>query len=274
MRTIVAGVRLSCFAVVALVFMAASARAATIYTTTGDGTSLGTIDSVTGAGTVIGPFGHVLCYSLAIDVDVANTIYVACAGNLYTANPTTGALTLVGAMVPAPHYGLEIDNSGQLWAAANNSLYKVDKTNGTTTLVGAMGAGVNVPMDLAFSPSGTLYIADGSDKLYTVNTTTGAATLVGGLSVAFIMGLMFDSGGTLFGVTYANPGSLYTINTTTAVATLVGGTGLNRPHNGSFVPAATPVPTLSQWAMIVMATLLVLIGVVAIRRQAPAAQAG
>ena len=248
----------------------ALAQAATIYTTTNGGTSLGTVDSVTGVGAVVGPFGQTACWSLAFDTN--GTMYVACGTNLYTGNKTTGALTLVGP-TSGINYGMEFDASGQLWGINGSNLYKIDKTNGATTLVGSTGAASNV-MDISFGAGGTLYVVDGTARLFTVNTTTGAASLVGTMG-SNIMALMADSSGAMYAISYATPGVLYQVNTGTAALTPVGvNTGLSQPHGGSFgaffgavstVPAS--IPTLSEWALIGLSSLVTMFGIARMRRR-------
>ena len=248
----------------------ALAQAATIYTTTNDGTSLGTVDSVTGVGTVVGPFGRSGCYSLAFDTN--GTMYVTCGSNLYTGNKTTGALTLVGATAGI-NYGMEFDASGQLWGINGNNLYKIDKTNGATTLVGSTGA-LSAVMDISFGVGGTLYLVDAAARLFTVNTTTGAGTLVGTMG-SDIMALMADTSGAMYAISYRTPGVLYRVNTSTAALTPIGGnTGLSLPHGGSFgslfgaaSTAPASIPTLSEWALIGLSSLVAMLGIARMRRR-------
>lgn len=244
---------------------AALAQAATIYTTTNTGTSLGTVDSVTGIGTVVGPFGQANCWSLAFDAN--GTMYVVCGSNLYTGNKTTGALTLVGP-TSGVNYGMEFDASGQLWGINGNNLYKIDKTTGATTLVGSTGAASNV-MDISFGAGGVLYVVDGAARLFTVNTTTGASTLVGTMGGS-VMALMAAPGGAMYAISYATPGVLFQVNTITAALTPVGAnTGLINPHGGSFgaPTSAASIPTLSEWAMVGLSSLVALFGLARVRRR-------
>lgn len=243
-------------------------QAATIYTTTNNGNSLGTVDSVTGVGTVVGPFGQSNCWSLAFDTN--GTMYVACGSNLYTGNKTTGALTLVGP-TSGINYGMEFDASGQLWGTNGSSLYKINKATGAVTLVGSTGAATNI-MDISFGAGGTLYVVDGTARLFTVNTATGASTLVGTMGSS-VMALMADSGGAMYAISYTNPGVLFQVNTVTAALTPVGAnTGLNNPHGGSFGAGATStapasIPTVSEWALIGLSSLLAMFGMTRMRRR-------
>lgn len=244
-------------------------QAATIYTTTNNGNSLGTVDSVTGVGTVVAPFGQSSCYSLAFDTN--GTMYVACGSNLYTGNKTTGALTLVGP-TSGINYGMEFDALGQLWGTNGSSLYKINKATGAVTLVGSTGAATNI-MDISFGAGGLLYVVDGAARLFTVNTATGASTLVGTMG-SNVMALMADASGAMYAISYATPGALYQVNTSTAALTPVGAnTGLSLPHGGSFgaffsaTSAPASVPTLSEWAVIGLSSLLAMFGLARMRRR-------
>ena len=72
---------------------AGSALAVTLHTTV-DGGALAVIDSSTGAGTLIGPFGYSGVYGLAFSP--SGTLYGEAGGHLATVNLSTGAATLIG----------------------------------------------------------------------------------------------------------------------------------------------------------------------------------
>jgi len=166
---------------------------------------------------------------------------------------------------------MEFDASGQLWGTNGSSLYKINKATGAVTLVGSTGAATNI-MDISFGAGGTLYVVDGTARLFTVNTATGASTLVGTMGSS-VMALMADSGGAMYAISYTNPGVLFQVNTVTAALTPVGAnTGLNNPHGGSFGAGATStapasIPTLSEWALIGLSSLLAMFGMTRMRRR-------
>jgi CSLREA domain-containing protein len=100
-------------------------------------------------------------------------------------------------------------------------LLTVDQCTGRAAKVNPDAGSQGAFDQLAFSPSGVLYLL-GNGALYTVNQDTGQKTLVGVFGLdARIKGAAFDPAtGVLYGVDLDGL-SLYTINTTTGAATLV-----------------------------------------------------
>ncbi|MCV2419224.1 IPTL-CTERM sorting domain-containing protein [Paucibacter sp. DJ2R-2] len=245
--------------------LAQQAIAAPYWTTFG-GTNIGTIDSTTGVGTVVGPTGHAGTYGVAED-PTSNILYATYGTTLATVNKSTGALTTVGNM-GISIFGITFDASGALWTVSTGTgLYTVNKASGAVTLVGN-GTPAGGWMDIAFSGGGVLYGVDGP-RLYTINTGTGASTLVATFSgpCTDVMSIGFDTGGTLYGADYS-AGKFCSINPGTAVTTLIGPTGVANPHGGDFgTPAPVPAPTLGEWAKIAFAGLLLAVGIGAIRRR-------
>ena len=161
------------------------------------------------------------------------------AGSLYTLDPTTGAATLVGALVDSAGAAyaltaLDYDPiSNTLYGGTSNTsptarsnLVTVNPLTGLVTVIGAYGI-PSTMADFDFSAGGILYgwESAGSHQLFTINAVTGAATLVPG-SPAFGGfgggGLAFDSSGTLYATPDGNtnpPGTLRTVD----------------PLNGSFL---------------------------------------
>jgi hypothetical protein len=136
----------------------------------------------------------------------------------------TGAFSLLNGAAPL-FTDIARSSTGNFFGVTLNSLYKIDAA-GTSTLVGSLGT-TNVNA-LAFSASGTLYAAGGSN-VYTVNTQTGAATLVATIPNFFSSGdLVFDPFGNRFLATSATPSSssdtLYSIDLNGA-GTAIGDTG-------------------------------------------------
>jgi hypothetical protein len=226
-------------------------KADTIYCSTGDGSQLAKIDTVTGVGTVVGSFGYPSTYGAAFAP--SGTLYTvvdsyAATGVLATVNLTTGAATPVsGVAVGVPDLMVfEFAPDGTMYAGSwgTNSLYTMNLITGLPTLVGSLGFG-NV-MDFAFNSSGTMYAVSGN-TLYTINLATGLGTSVGAVSglPGGTMGLAFDSLDNLFATDYGSSNSpLYQINLGTMTASTVGLTGLSNPHGGDvFVSATVPEPT-------------------------------
>jgi len=157
-----------------------------------------TINTTTGAGTVVGPF------MLPRFVSIGDLAF----------DPL--------AVTPAL-YG---------WStAAGNDLYRINVSTGQATLVGPSGFSSPFGSGIAFNPSGVLYLTAEGTKgpLRTVNTATGTTTVVATLT-GFdlcgcpegegIVGLSFN-GSTLFGVTAVSD-HLITINVATGHITDVG----------------------------------------------------
>jgi hypothetical protein len=162
-----------------------------------------------------------------------------------------------------------------MWAVAagGGALYKVNKATAAATVVGTAGGGF-AWMDIGFNGS-TLYgvSGDGSVTLYTINTTTGAATSVAGVTGACtdVMGIGFGADGTLYATDWASA-KFCTMNPATGVTTLIGATGVSSPHGGDIGTLASPtptptVPTLSEWAELVLAGLLVIGGCAGLYRR-------
>jgi hypothetical protein len=190
------------------------------------------IDTITGAGTLIGVSGLTSTLALATN-NLTGTMYTVdnITGHLDTIDPITGLGTLgpvitgIGAKFVN---GLAFDSSGVLFAEAidpssgsSAHLFTVNTTTGAATLVGPISPNIN--LDLAFSASDALYAWNSAHGLMTVNTATGAGTLVNpSFSPPSITALTFD-GGTLLGA----GSSLFAIDTSTSATTLIGPIGFD-----------------------------------------------
>ena len=154
---------------------------------------LATIDTTTGARTIIGPAvptgGQVWT---GLTASVSGTLYAtssSCsASTLYTIDPNTGAATVVGAITNAPcAINLAINPDGDMYVVdiVNDNLVKVDPATGAGTVVGPLGINANYAQGMDFDDdNGTLYWASynattSSGELRVIDTTTGASTLVG-----------------------------------------------------------------------------------------------
>lgn len=219
------------------------AMSQSIYTTHQDGVRIGTINPASGVGADIGASGQTNAWALAFDLDgTIYTTYDGFSGNAQLARSSrqTGAIAATVGGLGVNLVALEVDVSGQLWGAGHDDgvLYRINKATAAKTAVGPTGV-LNI-MDLAFDPSGALYATVGNE-LYRLDTATGASTLVANITgvAGEVMGIMFDTNGTLFATEYVANSPLYRVNLTTGLATAVGDTGLDYPHGGD-IPATPP----------------------------------
>jgi hypothetical protein len=168
--------------------------------------SLITINKVTGAGTVVGPYATGNNETMAdLTFTSDGTLYGWLEPNtdsLYTINTATGAATLVG------DSGLSTFGSG-LAASSSNVLFyagdgdsgdfdTISRATGLPTKVATLSGSTDRAISaLAFNAAGTLFgsrLDEDSTRasdLVTINTTTGALTVLGP-SVANLDAIVFD----------------------------------------------------------------------------------
>ncbi len=151
--------------------------------------ALVTIDTLTGARTIIGNTGVALS-GIAYDWTSSIMYGVAWDGvntSLYKVNIGSGAATLIGQSTPQLLINLACSPSGQLFGVSitNDSLYAVNKTTGVVTAIGNIGFDAAYAQDMEFDQlSGVCYMAaynntSASGELRTVNTATGSTSLIG-----------------------------------------------------------------------------------------------
>jgi hypothetical protein len=223
-------------ALFAVALGATPAQAAPILYGVTFGNQLITIDTTTGAGTLVGNLTEANMFPLGLGV-VNGRLYTfdQSADLLKELNPATAAtissINLGFGTDIVGEGGLDFrsDGVGFLNSTGGNTstIFQFTTTAGSGTTVGTTG-GVAGLDGLAFNSADVLYGLgqDPQNNLYTVNQTTGALTLIGatGVSGSSAIGGLDFLGSTLFGVINS---SLYTINTSTGAATLIGSTGFN-----------------------------------------------
>jgi hypothetical protein len=146
------------------------------YATTGDG-QFGVVDLLTGVFTQRGKMG----LTLSGLGEVGGKLYGGWYGhpNFYSVNPSTGALTAIGASLFA--YWMTGSTTSGLFAldsSGNMKLYSINPNTGASTLIGPTGLSPTATVEGMSAGSDILYVTVNS-SLYRLDTTTGAASLVG-----------------------------------------------------------------------------------------------
>jgi len=236
--------------------------AATLYMSDDGNQAIYTVDTATGAATLVG--------STVIEMSLSGLAWDSSTGVLYVSdvvtpgagdapvavaggrnlpraaapgggsgyglgavNPATGEITFIGDHVTSSNiHGLAYDPANDvLWGAdvdGSGGLAEIDRLTGAATLVGAWGTTGEI-RGLAYdAATDTLYGVDyNAGSLYTIDRGTGAATLVGalGFAVGYYEGLDIDPDtGVLYLVDHASH-NLSTVNPATGAATTVGPLG-------------------------------------------------
>lgn len=239
-----------CLAMMFSLITSGIVRADFMYAITFDPESISeeliSIDTSTGAGTLIGSLDSVM-WGFGLS-DRGTNIYTfdQITDSIVQLDPSTGGTlaTIDIGVIDIEGEGsiaFRSDGMGFLCSSAGltGQLWNFDIIVPSSTAITSYG-GLNPSMDgLDFNGSGVLYgLSQGGTNLYTINQTTGATTLVGStsLQLAYLGGLTFTSDGTLYAVIND---SLYTINAGTGAATLVGAIGYD---NISGLTAVVPLP--------------------------------
>ncbi len=201
--------------------------------------SLYSIDSATGAATLIGDTGVRKFVGIEFNAST-NTLYgLTTSADLYRINIFTGAASLVANLPTSYIEGdLAYDANGTLWGADVGVVGTVN--TGNALLLPTALTALGDVSGLAFSASGALLAFDQSgvrDAVYRIDTATGATTLVG------LTGTQSEGVGALessadFGTVWLVDGSsLYTLNQETGTASLIGATGVSGISGLALVPA-------------------------------------
>ena len=232
----------------------------TLYGSTGNSNQLITINTTTGAGSLVAPISGTLGNVTEIEFRADGVLFGSTGGGnaeMVTINITTGVATLVGIHPFGAVNGLDFDNVGNLLGSFLNpgvstDLVTVNQTTGVLTTIGII---FPPPPDqvpgLTFSAGGILYgveHANGPASLYTINPSTGTPTLVGPIGFNNVGAIEFGPGGNLYGgigVTGTNPGDLISINPSTGAGTVIGPTGFPGISGLSFFPGVIPVELTS-----------------------------
>jgi Bacterial Ig-like domain (group 3) len=214
----------------------------TAVITLDNGSSIGTIDTTTGATSAFSGPGHGGLFGDAFSTD--GNLYGLEGGQLELIDQMSGAATAIGGN-QGLSYGLDQAPDGTMYAASyggpnGGGLYKVDTATGAVTFVGA-GPGA---MDVSFDCSGTLWGTE-SGQIFSYDLATGAVTntvtLTGFGDAGMIMSLFVNAAGDMMATTYDSPGKLYKIDPTTGAMTLMGSDSGVYPHGGDDASACVGV---------------------------------
>jgi hypothetical protein len=234
---------------IAVVLSAASASADTFLYGVDFNSEFGAADVNTGSFALIGP-GLPEGVTGLVPGPNGSLLTLGFSGELYSINPTTGAVTGVGnagwnTMVPGGGPNSLGELGGIVYATdANNNVYTVNPTNGMATLIGASG----IPGDAA---CGTFY-GDGSANLCD-ETLFGSG---GKLYATFDSFLMAPGG---YPLTFLTPPELYSIDPTTGLATpiesvpgnIIAATDFNGTIYGfeGYPGASDPIPFVNVYSI-------------------------
>ena len=181
----------------------------TLFASTGfrDGGRLFTIDTLTGAASLVGTTGFSAVPGLAFDLD--GTLYGSAALGLPSPEVVSDRLIRID---PDTGVGVEIGFFG---------------TDDFGRIGGLDGIAVDPTSGTLYGVSGGFYLG-GEGVIFTIDTSTGAATRVGqilneGISTGkTVAGLAFDSEGNLFGSLGARDGRLIQIDLTNLTFSFLG----------------------------------------------------
>jgi hypothetical protein len=152
--------------------------------------ALGQINKTTGAftagPTVTGLQGTQNITGLAF-VNSSSTFYVSGAdgtvSTLYSLNPTTGALTVIGQTGTTLMIDIALNNAGVMYGhdIGTDSIYTINTATGAATLIGPTGIPANFAQSIDVDKStgvlyGWVYQGAGVNQFVSFNLTSGAAT--------------------------------------------------------------------------------------------------
>ncbi|MEM1430486.1 MAG: hypothetical protein AAGG09_13615 [Pseudomonadota bacterium] len=185
---------LSAICISACVTVPVAASATTMYVHDVNGT-LATVDTGTGATTIIGDLGRQLT---DIAFDPFGNLFGITFTELYSVNLQTAATSLIGSLGIGGATGLVFGTDGTLYTASQSEteLYTVDTGTGAASSLGDIG--FSSGGDLAFVGS-TLYMASTTERLIEIDLDPIGGTDVGPFGVSNVYGIATADDGTLFG---------------------------------------------------------------------------
>ena len=138
---------------------------------------------------------------------------------LVTVDTATGAVTEIGELgLTRREYGFAIAADGTLWASSGRDLYTVDATTGLATATATLPGELTQMNALAMNAAGTLYGYDEEvGRLFVIDPATGATDEVGSAAAGMgeVLGLDFDTAGTLWAIAQTDGRGMATFDLTT-----------------------------------------------------------
>ncbi len=212
-----------------------TARPGVMYAVSG--ASLYTVNTSTGAATMVGPLGVSQVDAVTVRPSTRELYGIYTTGlstQLYRISSQFGDALPMRTLPLANVRAIAFSADGTCFATTSaGSLYRINLTTGDTTFVGSSG--------LAYAGLSFNLLSNGlwasvrpplsnRDRIYKVNTTTGASTLVGATGDnAVTPSIAFNPLGVLYGLkgTSSQTNTLIRIDTTTGTGTTVGSMGVS-----------------------------------------------
>ena len=170
------------------------------------------IDTASGAAVFVAPLNLISADAMAFDQNdnlyaigiEALSFLDLLTYNLYTINPQTAAVSLIGDTGDA-FTGMAFDpTDGSMWVStgSDNSantpdgIFTMDPVTAVATLVGTTGLGSSTP-DIHFDANGNLFGTKGgginsANNLISINKSNGAGTVIGSIGFTSVSGLAFS----------------------------------------------------------------------------------
>jgi hypothetical protein len=197
------------------------------------------------------PDGNFVDAGLIPDGGAGNafTVYVHSKDTLYTMDPTSYALTMIGKFNPPTAddiTDLAVATDGTIFVISKTKLYKADASDAHATYVATLSStptGGNV--GLTFLPDGHLLATDSTGGERSIDPASGAVTELGsfGNGLATAGDLVATADGTMYAISDTAPGGgsafannyLLKVNTVTWQGTAVGQIGAKQVFGAAFI---------------------------------------
>lgn len=263
-KSVISAVR-AVFVAASAVVACAQASAITLYGSVYSNSlirsQLYTVDTDTGAATLIG--GDATAFFPGLAISSAGGL-LGSGSSLWIVNPSSGHASAIGTL-PELVVSIAFDLQDRLWGIGNGTgtLWQLDATTGQSIAAGFLsGLQPGGIRSIAFDNQGTLF-GIGQGVLYKVNTTTFSATAIAAITpCCTVSGLTFASDGRLFtsqGTNLFSTSTLSVVNIGTGALSPIGPSTTTPPAffvEGLAAPV-TAVPEAGMAAMLA-AGLLVL----------------